>query len=160
MRAKRFHSIRPKRRRIPHPLRADRRRYRAPSASDGFTGVPLARARGSDHICYLTFGPQRHSRRAAFSMAEMMIAIVILGLGLLMVATMFPIAWTKARTLAEFTNQSSITEAASTTVRLLTRVARPIPGGPPFQSQTSFLGDYEPNDDPSNGPDPSVDAFE
>lgn len=53
-----------------------------------------------------------------------MIAIVILGLGLLIVATMFPIAWSKARELAESTATTTCADTAETTVRLKTRVAR------------------------------------
>ncbi len=40
----------------------------------------------------------RPRRVTAFSLMELMIGIVILGLGLVMVATMFPVAWTRART--------------------------------------------------------------
>ena len=92
-------------------------------------------------------------------MVEMMVAIVILGLGLLMAATMFPVAWTRARDLAEFTTQTTAAETAATTVRLLTSVAAPIPGGggPPFQTQTSFLGDHDPAFDPAAPPNLLVD---
>lgn len=83
--------------------------------------------------------------RRAFSMAELMIAIVILGIGLLMAAVMFPVAWTRARELAEFTNQSTATNAAQTTVKLLTGVARPNPSGPAPFTTTSFLGDIDPD---------------
>ncbi len=78
------------------------------------------------------------SPRRGFSMAELMIAIVILGLGLLMVATMFPVAWTRARDLAEFTNQTTATEAAQTTVDMLCNVWD---GTPAPDAATSFLGD-------------------
>lgn len=90
-------------------------------------------------MAYLTSHPA--SRRPAFSLAEMMIAIVILGLGLLMAATMFPIGWTKARKLAEFANQTAITEAANTTTNLLTRVSDP------SGANSSYLGDFG-NGDP------------
>ena len=50
----------------------------------------------------------RRKARSAFSLAELMIAIVILGLGLLMVAGMFPVGWIKARELAEYTTSQSI----------------------------------------------------
>ncbi len=43
----------------------------------------------------------RIRHRAGFSLLELMIAIVILGLGLVMVGTMFPIAWDRARELNE-----------------------------------------------------------
>jgi hypothetical protein len=74
-------------------------------------------------------------------MAELLIAIVILGIGMLMAATMFPIAWSRARDLAEFTVQSSASEAAETTVRMLCNVANTagVAGG--ALVGTSFLGD-------------------
>lgn len=49
----------------------------------------------------------------AFSLIEMMIAIVILGLGLVMTATMFPVAWTRARTLTEYTTQRVVAQSAA-----------------------------------------------
>lgn len=52
-----------------------------------------------------------------------MIGIVILGFGLIMVATMFPVAWTRARALSEFTVERAITENAHTTIGMLTRVS-------------------------------------
>ncbi len=62
------------------------------------------------------------SRRAALSLAEMMIAIVILGLGLIMVATLFPVSWTRARELAEYTVQSNVTNQAAMLVQAAGRV--------------------------------------
>lgn len=114
--------------------------------------------------CRLT-APRRTRQgtaRSGFSMAELMIAIVILGIGLLMAAVMFPVAWTRARELAEFTNQSTATNAAQTTVRLLTAVARPIPGAvaAPFQTVTSFLGDHDSEFNPTTNMPPSLaDSF-
>jgi prepilin-type N-terminal cleavage/methylation domain-containing protein len=55
----------------------------------------------------------KFAARGGFSLIEMMIAIVILGLGLVMTATMFPVAWTRARTLTEYTTQRVITQSAS-----------------------------------------------
>ncbi len=75
-------------------------------------------------------------------MAELMIAIVILGIGLLMAAVMFPVAWTRARELAEFTSQSTAANSAETTLRLLTKVQSPTDATP--AGMTSFLGDYAP----------------
>ena len=62
------------------------------------------------------------NRKPGFSLLEMMIAMVILGLGLIMVATIFPVAWTRARTLAEFTTQSTVTASAHTTLQMIARV--------------------------------------
>jgi hypothetical protein len=56
---------------------------------------------------------------------EMMIAIVILGLGLVMTATMFPVAWTRARTLTEFTTQRSVSASADSTLGTLLQAAGP-----------------------------------
>jgi len=94
--------------------------------------------------------PTAGPRRAGFSLAELMIAIVILGLGLMIVASMFPIAWTKARDLAATNTAASAAQAAETTVRLLTRVSD---SGDPVPSVPSFLGDHDgvtptPNLDP------------
>jgi len=63
----------------------------------------------------------RHHR--AFSLIELMVAIVILGLGMVMVATMFPVAWGRARDLSEFTSHQSIGFAASNTTSRLLRAA-------------------------------------
>ena len=60
-------------------------------------------------------------RLAAFSLVEMMIAIVILGLGLIMVATMFPVAWDRARTLSEFTVEQTITANVRTDLAAMLR---------------------------------------
>ena len=62
------------------------------------------------------------THRRAISLAEMLIAIVVLGLGLIMVATLFPVSWTRARRLLESNNKAYATSAAQTTVRLLARV--------------------------------------
>lgn len=56
------------------------------------------------------------------SLAEMMIAVVILGLGLLMVATLFPVSWLSARKLAEHTTTLSCQEAAHQTLETLLKV--------------------------------------
>ncbi|MCP4248603.1 MAG: prepilin-type N-terminal cleavage/methylation domain-containing protein [bacterium] len=80
--------------------------------------------------------------RSAFSLVELMIAIVILGLGLLVVATMFPIAWTKAREVSEFTTATACTDAAEASVRLLTRVSKVVTvAGAPVYVSSSFVGD-------------------
>ncbi|MCH8252754.1 MAG: prepilin-type N-terminal cleavage/methylation domain-containing protein [Planctomycetes bacterium] len=87
-----------------------------------------------------------HPNRRGFSLIEMMIAIVILGLGLIMVATMFPVAWGRARRLQEFTSQVSCTSIAETTVNLQMHVddgAGPIgfvPNDSP-SDRISFAGD-------------------
>jgi len=58
---------------------------------------------------------------AAFSLVEMMIAIVILGLGLVMVATVFPVAWGRARELSEHSIEKSIVDGAHATLQSLLR---------------------------------------
>jgi len=91
------------------------------------------------------------SSRSAFSLIEMMIAIVILGLGLVMVATMFPVAWDRARTLSEHTTEQTIASAAHARMEATLRPAgiklipNPSPIQPPYEIATigggSFAGD-------------------
>ena len=84
---------------------------------------------------------RRLPRKGAFSLVEMMIAIIILGLGLVMVATIFPVAWDRARTLSEYTVQQSAAAGAHTTLAALLRPAghslvqikNPVPTTPPFE---------------------------
>jgi len=59
----------------------------------------------------------------AFSLVEMMIAIVILGLGLVMVATIFPVAWDRARTLSDYTVEQAASSGAHATLQTLLRPA-------------------------------------
>jgi prepilin-type N-terminal cleavage/methylation domain-containing protein len=89
--------------------------------------------------------------RSAFSLIEMMIAIVILGLGLVMTATMFPVAWTRARTLTEYTTQRSAAASAESTLSTLLHAAGssirvvPINGNPTrklFLTAGSLAGDF------------------
>lgn len=84
---------------------------------------------------------RRRTARSAFSLAELMIAIVILGLGLLMVASMFPVGWLKARELAEFTTSQSIISVAETTVKQLSRVDGPADPLYTIGQGSSFAGD-------------------
>ncbi|MCP4591150.1 MAG: prepilin-type N-terminal cleavage/methylation domain-containing protein [bacterium] len=77
-------------------------------------------------------------RASAFSLAELMIAIAILGLGLLVVASMFPIAWSKARDLSQHTAATAVAEAAAITFEQLARVD----GASECLNYTSFAGDY------------------
>jgi hypothetical protein len=53
----------------------------------------------------------------------MMIAIVILGLGLVMVATIFPVAWDRARTLSDYTVEQAASSGAHATLSALLRPA-------------------------------------
>lgn len=62
------------------------------------------------------------ARHPAFSLIELMLAMTILGLGLVMVATMFPVAWTRARNLAEYTTQENVTQSAEVMMQQMTRV--------------------------------------
>ncbi len=66
------------------------------------------------------------ARRRAFSLMELMVAIVILGLGLVMVATIFPVAWGRARDLSEFNLHRNIADNAHATFLALTRVPGPL----------------------------------
>ncbi len=67
----------------------------------------------------------RVRRRLGFSLLELMIGLSILGLGLIMLATIFPVAWGRTRTLAEFTVEQTLTDNAHVIVQTLTRVSRP-----------------------------------
>ena len=88
------------------------------------------------HGIVASIGACGRRRRCAFSLIELMIAIVILGLGLVMVGTVFPIAWGRARDLSHQTSKQAITEVAEATVKLLARVdGADIDAG-------SFAGDY------------------
>jgi len=60
----------------------------------------------------------------AFSLAELMIATVILGVGLLIVAGMFPVAWMKARDQVEETSLANAASAAETLLRAKFRAAK------------------------------------
>ncbi|MCH8149765.1 MAG: prepilin-type N-terminal cleavage/methylation domain-containing protein [Planctomycetes bacterium] len=64
----------------------------------------------------------RATAPGGFSLIELMLAMTILGLGLVMVATMFPVAWTRARTMAEFTTQENVTKSAEVILQQIARV--------------------------------------
>jgi prepilin-type N-terminal cleavage/methylation domain-containing protein len=87
------------------------------------------------------------ARRRAFSLAELMIAVVILGVGLLIVASMFPVAWTKAREQVEATNIANTLVSAKTITAPKLRVAKQVgiwtgeDSAFDALSQSSFLGD-------------------
>ncbi|MFQ5490451.1 MAG: prepilin-type N-terminal cleavage/methylation domain-containing protein [Phycisphaerae bacterium] len=109
-------------------------------ARNGTAGVagPVLPPEGRQADSQFSIPPRRAGAqfyRSAFSLAELMIALVILGIGLITVASMFPIAWTKARDLADFTTQAAITDAAQTMLANVARVSNP--AGQP----TSFQGD-------------------
>ncbi len=72
-----------------------------------------------------------------FSLIELMVAMTILGFGLVMVATVFPIALGRARDLSEVTTQVAVTDAAEMTVRLLVHNS----GLDPTDNASSFAGD-------------------
>ncbi len=61
--------------------------------------------------------------RRGFTLIELMIAIVILGLGLTMVATIFPVAWTRAKAMSEVTAQQTMVPTIESTLRSLVPVA-------------------------------------
>ena len=82
------------------------------------------------------------ARAGAFSLIELMIGIVILGLGMVMVATMFPVAWSRARKLNEYTVQKAVVAGAHDTIKALARVSRPDFQGPSVvQDASSLQGD-------------------
>lgn len=83
------------------------------------------------------------ARRHGFSLIEMMIAIVLLGLGMIMVATMFPVAWTRARDVSDATHLSSIVQAADATIGLLARVDGRDTEGSSFAGDLAFLANSQ-----------------
>jgi len=87
-----------------------------------------------------------------------MIAIVILGLGLLVVATMFPIAWSKARELTEDSIANTAAANALPTIELLTRTSQPDPSGTGI-TVSSFFGDLDLDGSGNEIADPWVHAL-
>jgi len=81
----------------------------------------------------------------AFSMTELLIAVVILGIGLLITSSMFPIAWYKARDVAESAVIPSMANAGEVALELQCRPARPQfnPSSPVYTS-SFFPGDWFP----------------
>lgn len=77
-------------------------------------------------------------------MAEMLIAVVILGIGLLITSSMFPIAWLKARDVAEMTALPACTETASVHLDMLMRASGPVnySASNPFVRTSFFPGDW------------------
>lgn len=84
--------------------------------------------------------------RRAFSLIELMIAIVILGLGMVLVATMFPVAWSRARRLTEQTREVAVSQAASTTMQLLARVDGLNTEGSAFEGDMLFNNNVMPKE--------------
>ncbi len=66
---------------------------------------------------------------------ELMIGIVILGLGMVMVATIFPVAWSRARELNEYTVERAVSQGVHATITSLVRVSSP------SVNVSSFSGD-------------------
>lgn len=90
----------------------------------------------------------------AFSMAELMVAVVILGIGLLITTSMFPIAWLKARDVAESTNVSTVALTADTYAKMLLRVNGPRSVHSLDKSVSSFFpGDWFALPSSSSNPD-------
>ncbi len=81
------------------------------------------------------------SVRSGFSLIEVMIAIVLLGFGLVMVATMYPIAWNRARTMTEQSMTGSIADSAEQLLRNVLHVDGLNRGAPAPVFASSFAGD-------------------
>jgi len=107
------------------------------------TGALRRGTRVTYHSAFSTY----HSRlrRAAFSMAELMIAIIILGIGLLITSSMFPIAWYKAREVAEAAVIPALANAGEVSLKLSCRPSRPQPNpSTPVHTSSFFPGDWFP----------------
>jgi len=94
-------------------------------------------------------------------MAELMIAVVILGIGLLITSSMFPIAWYKAREVAEAAVVPALANAAEVNLKLQCRRAdRNLDETDPRYTSSFFPGDWVPpagdRVEPLIGPDTHV----
>ncbi len=122
----------------PSALRAENGVIRLQGLKSLATG---ARPPGGTSACSLAV-------RHGFSLVELMIAIIILGLGLVLVASMFPIAWRRAVQLNDFTNTTSCTDAAEAAVKVLCRIYSYDDNNTPgnladdIVTPTGFIGDY------------------
>ncbi|UCF33920.1 MAG: prepilin-type N-terminal cleavage/methylation domain-containing protein [Phycisphaerales bacterium] len=67
-------------------------------------------------------GGARAARGSGFSLVELMIAIVILGFGMIMVATLFPVGWDRARKLSEHTTRQTVMGNTHALMTLMARV--------------------------------------
>jgi prepilin-type N-terminal cleavage/methylation domain-containing protein len=83
-------------------------------------------------------------RHSAFSMVELMFAVVILGIGMLITSSMFPIAWFKAREVAEATVVPALADAAESNIRLLARPSGPVDSTAAVYTSRFFPGDWFP----------------
>jgi prepilin-type N-terminal cleavage/methylation domain-containing protein len=93
------------------------------------------------NCCFTDIQFDSNRRRPAFSLIELMIGIVILGLGMIMVATIYPVAWNRARELSEFTNQRAVAANADALLQTVGRISRPSAGDRPVDDASGFLGD-------------------
>ncbi|RME38865.1 MAG: hypothetical protein D6788_06555 [Planctomycetota bacterium] len=66
-----------------------------------------------------------------------MIGIVILGLGMVLVATMFPVAWQRTRRMSEYTVSRTVADSTRAAIRSLLRVTGPDAD----TNHTSLMGD-------------------
>lgn len=87
---------------------------------------------------------QQHSR-AAFTLIEVMIALVILGLVMVMAATIFPVAWQRTLKLSEYTVQQTVLPAARTSVASLVPVSGPSFSAAGFAGDLIYDSDYSAN---------------
>lgn len=123
---------------------------RALSAAKG-GATPRLGAMGSFARRVRAGGAGRMVRHPAFSLLELMIGIMVLGMGMVLVATMFPVAWHRARELNEYTVQKTTAAGAHDTIKSLVQVAGPF-------EPSSFAGDLllDPAPDRPDGKTPTV----
>lgn len=81
------------------------------------------------------------ARLSAFSLIELMIGIIILGIGMIMIASMYPVAWNRARELSEFTTQRAATDNIHALLQTTGKISRPSANGDPIADASGFLGD-------------------
>ncbi len=125
-------------------------------------------------------GPRYTFHRRGFSLVELMIGTIILGLGLLMIGAVLPIAWNSSIETAAQTRADGATEAAKYFMQAQARVMggrdlfgnatfSPLGGGDGpdnasdiggqcFAASYSFIGDYFLNPSDTNTPNAPCDA--
>src|SRR3954453_9704583 len=66
-----------------------------------------------DHRIFLATRPRASRRRGGFSFAEVMFAVIVLGVGFIMVAAIFPVAIQQTKTTADETTAAAAVRGAT-----------------------------------------------
>ncbi len=84
----------------------------------------------------------RSSVRGGFSLVELMIALAILGFGMILAATMFPVGWMRARELNEHTVITAASNNAHAKLAMLLNPSDPGLSGAEFAGDLIFDGEF------------------